>query len=106
MENIGTSVTLNNGKTMPLFGLGTWKSKPGEVAKAVEHALKTGYRHIDCAYCYGNEKEVGAGLKASGVPREEIFITSKLWNTYHKREHVEMACKRSAASPELLTFKG
>jgi len=95
MESITSSVTLNNGKTMPLFGLGTWKSKPGEVAKAVEHALKTGYRHIDCAYCYGNEKEVGAGLKASGVPREEIFITSKLWNTKHHPDDVEAACRKT-----------
>ena len=71
MENIGTSVTLNNGKTMPVLGLGTWKSAPGEVARAVEHALKVGYRHIDGAYLYanviGNEKEVGEGIRASGV---------------------------------------
>ncbi|OJA14485.1 hypothetical protein AZE42_06064 [Rhizopogon vesiculosus] len=78
-------ITLNNGQTIPAIGLGTWQSKPNEVARAVEHALKAGYRHIDCAWAYGNEKEVGEGLRASGVPREEVFITSKLWGTYHRR---------------------
>ncbi|KAG2134031.1 NADP-dependent oxidoreductase domain-containing protein [Suillus bovinus] len=78
-------ITLNNGQTIPAVGLGTWQSKPNEVARAVECALKAGYRHIDCAWAYGNEKEVGEGLRASGVPREEVFITSKLWGTYHRR---------------------
>merc|ERR1712183_228087 len=64
-------------------GLGTWRSPPGEVTKAVQHALTSGYRHIDCAAAYGNEKEVAAGMKASGVAREEMFITSKLWNNKH-----------------------
>ncbi|EPQ50913.1 Aldo/keto reductase [Gloeophyllum trabeum ATCC 11539] len=77
---------LNNGVDIPSIGLGTWQSKPGEVTKAVEYALKeAGYRHIDCAWAYGNEKEVGAGIRASGVPRSEIFITSKLWGTYHRK---------------------
>ncbi|KAI6097233.1 NADP-dependent oxidoreductase domain-containing protein [Pisolithus sp. B1] len=76
---------LNNGESIPAIGLGTWQSKPNEVARAVEVALKKGYRHIDCAWAYGNEKEVGEGLRASGVPRSEVFITSKLWGTYHRR---------------------
>jgi len=63
---------------MPVLGLGTWRSQPGEVEKAVEIALKAGYRHIDTATGYSNEKEVGEGIKASGVPREEIFLTTKL----------------------------
>ena len=67
------------------------QSKPNEVARAVEHALKNGYRHIDAAAVYDNEEEVGAGIKASGVPRGEIFLTSKLWNTHHKPEDVEEA---------------
>ncbi|TRM70482.1 NADP-dependent oxidoreductase domain-containing protein [Schizophyllum amplum] len=80
------TVKLNNGLEMPVVGLGTWKSEPGEVSKAVEYALKdAGYRHIDCAFGYGNEKEVGEGIKASGVPREQIWITSKLWSTYHQK---------------------
>ncbi|EGO04097.1 hypothetical protein SERLA73DRAFT_175858 [Serpula lacrymans var. lacrymans S7.3] len=78
-------IKLNNGVEIPGVGLGTWQSKPHEVARAVEVALRCGYRHIDCAWAYGNEKEVGEGLRASGVPRSEVFITSKLWCTYHYR---------------------
>ncbi|KAL2164856.1 hypothetical protein VTH06DRAFT_152 [Thermothelomyces fergusii] len=76
---------LNTGAEIPAIGLGTWQSKPGEVGKAVEAALRAGYRHIDTAFAYGNEKEVGEGIRASGVPREEIFLTTKLDNTWHKR---------------------
>lgn len=67
---------------------GTWQSAPGEVKNAVAYALKNGYRHIDAAYCYGNEDEVGQGLKEafdSGIKREDIFVTTKLWCTYHTR---------------------
>ncbi|KAF5589947.1 glycerol dehydrogenase [Fusarium pseudocircinatum] len=78
-----THFTLNTGAKIPAVGLGTWQSKPGEVRKAVAYALKDGYRHIDAALIYGNENEVGLGIKDSGVPREEIFLTSKLWNTHH-----------------------
>lgn len=78
-------IKLNTGASIPAVGLGTWKSPPGEVAAAVKHALQKGYRHLDCAWIYGNEAEVGQGIKDSGVPREEIFITSKLWCTYHTR---------------------
>ncbi|KAG8677990.1 hypothetical protein FRC09_020219, partial [Ceratobasidium sp. 395] len=81
---IHDSVTLNTGAVMPTIGLGTWKSAPGEVGQAVEFALKEGgYRHVDTAYDYGNEAEVGQGIKASGVPREEIFLTTKLPNSQH-----------------------
>ncbi|TFY74017.1 hypothetical protein EWM64_g9995, partial [Hericium alpestre] len=77
---------LNNGNEIPAVGLGTWKSKPHEVSHAVEHAIKeAGYRHIDCAFNYRNEKDVGEGIRASGVPRSEVFITSKVWVTYHSR---------------------
>jgi Aldo/keto reductases, related to diketogulonate reductase len=79
------SYKLNTGYSIPAIGLGTWQSQPGGVEKAVEEALRAGYRHIDTAFAYGNEKEVGQGIRASGVPREEIFLTTKLNNTDHKR---------------------
>lgn len=64
-------------------------------------SLKCGYRHIDAAAVYGNESEVGEGIKASGVPREEIFVTSKLWNTHHAPEDVEEAVDKSLADLQL-----
>jgi len=64
---------------------GTWQSSPGQVREAVKVALQRGYRHIDTALAYGNEKEVGDGIKDSGVPREEIWITTKLDNPWHHR---------------------
>eukprot|EP00051_Salpingoeca_urceolata_P027654 m.482593 g.482593 ORF g.482593 m.482593 type:complete len:329 (+) comp22593_c0_seq1:71-1057(+) len=93
------SVKLASGRLMPTVGLGTWKAGPGVVAEAVSAALAAGYRHLDCACDYGNEGEVGAGIKAAvsaGVcKREDIFVTSKLWNTYHHKEHVRPACERT-----------
>ncbi|PGG95160.1 hypothetical protein AJ79_10220 [Helicocarpus griseus UAMH5409] len=87
--------TLNSGYQIPAIGLGTWLSKPLEVEKAVEVALRAGYRHIDGAAIYRNEEEVGRGIKASGVPREEIFLTSKLWNNSHRAEDVEPALDKT-----------
>lgn len=80
-----TSFKLNTGASIPAVGLGTWQAKPGEVRQAVAHALKSGYTHIDCALCYQNEDEVGQGIADAGVKREDIFLTSKLWSTYHDR---------------------
>lgn len=88
------TIKLNNGRSIPTVGLGTWKSKPGEVASAVKTAIQAGYRHIDCAAVYGNEKEVGEALKScigSAVNREDLFITSKLWNTKHNPSDVRPA---------------
>ncbi|PWN45750.1 putative GCY1-galactose-induced protein of aldo/keto reductase family [Ceraceosorus guamensis] len=82
--SLPTHFTLSNGSKIPSVGLGTWQSKPGEVRDAVAAALKAGYRHIDCAWGYQNEGEVGEGIKLSGVPREEIWITSKLFEFHHK----------------------
>ncbi|KAG1729570.1 NADP-dependent oxidoreductase domain-containing protein [Suillus lakei] len=80
-------IALNNGQTIPAVGLGTWQPEPNasEIARTIEHALNAGYRHFDCAWFYGNEKGVGDGLRASGVPREEVFLTSKVWGTHHRR---------------------
>lgn len=79
------SFTLNTGAKIPAIGLGTWQSKPNEVREAVKFALQHGYRHIDCAFMYQNEHEVGQGIRESGVPREEIFVTTKLWSSFHSR---------------------
>ena len=87
-----------NGDTMPALGLGTWKSKPGEVKNAVYTAIKKGYRHIDCADIYGNQNEVGEGIERAidqGIcRREDLWITSKLWNSDHQKDMVEKALKR------------
>ncbi|KAL2864199.1 aldo/keto reductase [Aspergillus lucknowensis] len=93
--SLGRSFKLNSGYDIPAVGLGTWLSEPNEVENAVEHALRVGYRHIDAAACYLNETEVGNGWKKSGVPREQIFITSKLWNTHHHPENVEEALNKT-----------
>jgi len=85
MSATSKTYTLNTGAKIPALGLGTWQSKPNEVEKAVEIALRKGYRHIDTALAYGNEAEVGRGIKNSGVPREEIWLTTKLDNPWHKR---------------------
>ncbi|HRZ97285.1 MAG TPA: aldo/keto reductase [Paludibacter sp.] len=89
----------SNGDNLPLMGLGTWLSKPNEVYNAVIEAIKCGYRHIDCAYIYGNEKEIGDALRfafTNGlVKREEIFITSKLWNSDHAPERVGISMRKS-----------
>jgi D-xylose reductase len=84
---------------MPAVGLGLWKIDPKDVAQAVYDAIKVGYRHLDSAADYGNEAEVGAGIARAishGLcTREELWITSKLWNTFHRQEHVTAACRKS-----------
>ncbi|WP_347108701.1 aldo/keto reductase [Paenarthrobacter sp. S56] len=72
-------LTLNNGVTMPALGLGVFQSPPEETTAAVESALAAGYRHIDTAAAYGNEREVGNGIRASGLDRSEVFIETKVW---------------------------
>lgn len=81
MLTIQSTVTLNNGVQMPMLGLGTFQSENGETARdAVLWALEAGYRHIDTAALYANEESVGEAIKASGIPREQIFVTTKVWN--------------------------
>ncbi len=75
------NVTLHDGIEMPQLGFGVFQVPPAETQGAVEIALEAGYRHIDAAAAYGNEKEVGAALAASGLPREDYFVTTKLWNS-------------------------
>ncbi|MFK8054244.1 MAG: aldo/keto reductase [Woeseiaceae bacterium] len=93
-----TTISVGNA-AMPAVGLGIWKIDPADTAQAIYDAIEVGYRHIDSAADYGNEKEAGEGIQraiADGlVTREELWITSKLWNTFHRREHVELACQRS-----------
>lgn len=86
---------LNTRAKMPLVALGTWQSDPGVVGRAVEAAVKIGYRHIDCAQDYGNEKEIGVVFKKlfeeGGVKREDLFVTSKLWCSDHAPEDAPAA---------------
>lgn len=85
--DINTRLELNNGTSIPILGFGVWRSKSGEQTRqAVTWALKHGYRHIDTAAFYANEQDVGDALRQSGLRREEVFITTKLWNT-DMRQH-------------------
>jgi 2,5-diketo-D-gluconate reductase A len=76
-------ILLNNGRSIPQFGFGVFQIKPADTAEAVSTALKTGYRHIDTAEMYGNEKEVGEAIAKSGLDRADVFVTSKLSNDAH-----------------------
>ena len=93
------NTTFKNGDPIPQLGLGTWRSEPSEAYRAVKEALRIGYRHIDCAAIYGNEKEVGQALRDSFregiVRREELFVTSKLWNSHHAPQDVEPAIRQT-----------
>ncbi|NGN64944.1 aldo/keto reductase [Streptomyces sp. A7024] len=80
MSNV-PSITLNNGVSMPQLGFGVWQVPDDEATAAVSHALEAGYRSIDTAAVYENEKGTGKALASSGLPREELFVTTKLWNT-------------------------
>jgi D-xylose reductase len=93
------TLRLANGDRLPAVGLGLWKVEKPAAARTVEEAVRIGYRHFDSAYDYGNEVETGAGLghvlSSRMCQRDELWITSKLWNTYHAPEHVRPALERS-----------
>jgi diketogulonate reductase-like aldo/keto reductase len=92
MKSLTDSFKLNNGVEIPCIGFGTWQTPDGDVAVAsVKEAIAAGYRHIDTAAIYGNEESVGRAVKQSGIPRKELFITSKLWNANHGYENTRLA---------------
>jgi len=90
------NITLNNGVIMPILGLGVFQTPPDETTDAVASALEAGYRHIDTAAAYGNEREVGEGIRRSGVPRDEIFIETKVWISDYGYEETLHAFDKSA----------
>ena len=93
---LGSRVTLNNGNTMPVLGLGMWQAGSGkQTRKAVATALEIGYRLFDTAKLYGNESDLGTAIRESGIPREEIFVTTKLWNNDQGYESALRAFEKS-----------
>jgi len=90
-----------NGARIPAIGLGTWELRGRTCARIVEQALKLGYRHIDTAQIYENEREVGEGLRASGVRRHELFVTTKIWTTHFAPNDLERSTKESLAKLRL-----
>src|ERR671928_1688932 len=85
------SITLNDGNTIPQLGFGVFQIEPENTAEAVGEALRIGYRHIDTAEMYGNEREVGEAIRASGFDRGDVFVTSKLSNAFHEPQDAREA---------------
>lgn len=98
---IDSTVNLNNGVEIPRLGFGTWKLKGKGVLKPITWALEEGFRHIDTAKLYGNEKYIGKALKISEIPREELFITSKVWDTDQGFEKTQKAFNKSLEKLDL-----
>lgn len=82
LNSIAATTTLNNGVKIPWLGLGTWQARSGDVKAACKWAVDAGYRHIDTAHIYANETEIGEAVRELSIPREQLFITSKVWNDY------------------------
>jgi len=96
LDGLASRVALPDGGRMPVLGLGVFQSPPGEATRrAVGWALETGYRLIDTAAMYGNEADVGAAVRDSGLPRQEIFVTTKLWHSEHGYESAKRAAQQS-----------
>ncbi|HYP46656.1 MAG TPA: aldo/keto reductase [Propionibacteriaceae bacterium] len=89
------TITLNDGHQIPQLGYGVWQVSTDDIVPVVSKALEVGYRHIDTAAIYGNEEGVGQAIAESGIPREELFITTKLWNDQHDRDQVMPAARES-----------
>jgi 2,5-diketo-D-gluconate reductase B len=90
-----------NGARIPAIGLGTWELRGRTCARLVEQALKLGYRHIDTAQIYENERDVGDGLRASGVRRDDVFVTTKIWTTHFAPNDLERSTRESLAKMRL-----
>ncbi|AEF81683.1 aldo/keto reductase [Leadbettera azotonutricia] len=102
LKSLTDCFSLNNGVSIPCIGFGTWQTPDGDVTvNAVKSAIDAGYRHIDTAAVYGNEISVGKGIKASGINREKIFVTSKLFNTEHTYERTKVAFNKSLKDLQL-----
>jgi len=94
--DIESTVRLNNGVQMPVLGLGVYQTPPERVTQnAVKFALKVGYRHVDTARIYGNEADVGEAIRESGIPRKDLFVTTKLWNSNQGYDSTLRACEAS-----------
>ncbi|NXN77341.1 ALDR reductase, partial [Bombycilla garrulus] len=102
---MATHLQLPGGARMPILGLGTWQALPGAARDAVEFAIDVGYRHLDCAHMYQNESEIGDALRQKihqgVVRRQELFIVSKLWSTFHERSLVKEVCQKTLAALQL-----
>lgn len=100
-----SSLSLSNSRTMPAFGLGTWKAAPGVAYTTIRTALEIGYRHFDCAAIYGNEVEIGQAFRdafqAGDVRREDLWITSKLWNDHHEQARVREGLQKTLSDLKL-----
>lgn len=92
---IQTHLTFNDGRTIPQVGLGVWQTPNDDAAMVVKTALDAGYRHIDTAAAYRNEKGVGEGIRASGLSRDEVFVTTKLWNDNQGYDETLVAAEKS-----------
>lgn len=95
MDHLNENYELNNGYSIPSIGYGTWRTPQAVATDSVLCAIKEGYRHIDCAAVYKNEAEVGNGIVQSGVKREDLFITSKVWNTERGYEKTKAAFEKT-----------
>jgi len=95
------NLTLNDGNTIPQLGFGVFQVPPEDTAKITGQAFEAGYRHIDTAQMYGNEAGVGEAIKTSGIPREELFVTSKLNNGFHRPDDARKAFERTLQALEL-----